>query len=327
MKKIISLFVVLVISISIIGCGESKPKNTVDGEVKQIDYPKKPIKLICPLAVGGGVDVFVRAVASVMDKYLDKPVVVVNMPGAASSLAIEHLLREDADGYNITILATPILGFQPHLKKVNYSWDDFEPIIGAQAPRLYLLSNPKRSGIESLEDIVELAKNKKVTMANGGVGSVDNIYPHMLFKELGIDVEDVVFTTTIESQNALLGGHVDLAAGLTGNFEEQAKYGDLKILGTYSSDSEQMEIVGEIPSFDSMGYDVAGGTVFFMVAKKDTPKEIIDILNKAFNEAYNDPYVLDYLEKFNLRLFPVGPEGVDEIVLEAIEVGNQIFKK
>ena len=46
------------------------------------DYPTKPITLINPQAPGGTLDIQARAFASVADKMLGQPVVVVNKTGA-----------------------------------------------------------------------------------------------------------------------------------------------------------------------------------------------------------------------------------------------------
>src|SRR4029079_17989027 len=45
------------------------------------DYPSRPVRIVFPLAAGGGGDVFPRAIADELQKAWRQPVVVENRPG------------------------------------------------------------------------------------------------------------------------------------------------------------------------------------------------------------------------------------------------------
>ena len=49
------------------------------------DYPTRPVRIVFPLAAGGGGDVFTRAMAEELQKVWRQPVVVENRPGGGQN--------------------------------------------------------------------------------------------------------------------------------------------------------------------------------------------------------------------------------------------------
>jgi len=62
-----------------LACAAIAPANS--GAVAQEAYPAKPIKLIVPLAAGGGIDFTARAAAQKLSDVLGQQVVVENQDG------------------------------------------------------------------------------------------------------------------------------------------------------------------------------------------------------------------------------------------------------
>ena len=67
------------------------------------DYPTKPITLINPMPPGGTLDLQARAFASVAEKMLGQPVVVVNKPGATGMVGALAGAQATPDGYTLTV--------------------------------------------------------------------------------------------------------------------------------------------------------------------------------------------------------------------------------
>ena len=70
------------------------------------DYPTKPIRIVCPYAAGGSLDVVSRAFAAAAEKYLGQVLVVVNKPGALGMIGELEGTRAKPDGYTMTTRAT-----------------------------------------------------------------------------------------------------------------------------------------------------------------------------------------------------------------------------
>src|SRR6476646_10538425 len=71
----------------------------------QAEYPAKPVKIVVPVAAGGGVDVMARLLAQHLGERLHQQFVVENRPGAAGVIGSKFVAASPADG--ATLLYTP----------------------------------------------------------------------------------------------------------------------------------------------------------------------------------------------------------------------------
>src|SRR5215470_9585582 len=69
------------------------------------DYPDKPVRVVVPVAAGGGVDVMARLLAAKLSERLGQQFVVENRAGAAGVIGVKSVIAAPADGY--TLLYTP----------------------------------------------------------------------------------------------------------------------------------------------------------------------------------------------------------------------------
>ena len=64
-------------------------------------YPNRPIRLIVPLAAGGGSDGVARIFAPQLSERLGQPVIVENRPGASGIAGTDYVANAAPDGYTI----------------------------------------------------------------------------------------------------------------------------------------------------------------------------------------------------------------------------------
>ncbi|MFW8566679.1 Bug family tripartite tricarboxylate transporter substrate binding protein [Orrella sp. 11846] len=92
------------------------------------DYPNRPIKIIVPLAAGGGSDLTARQIAKLLTERMGSPVIVENKPGASGSIGTNYALRSPADGYTLIMLSSSYTS-NAALRELPYdSIQDIEPI-------------------------------------------------------------------------------------------------------------------------------------------------------------------------------------------------------
>ncbi len=85
-------------------------------------YPSKPIKLVVPLAAGGGIDFTARTTAQKLSEVLGQQVVVENQGGAGGTLGVNAVVRAAPDGYtllyhSVTGVVSAVVG-----KDLPYDW-------------------------------------------------------------------------------------------------------------------------------------------------------------------------------------------------------------
>jgi tripartite-type tricarboxylate transporter receptor subunit TctC len=61
------------------------------------DYPKKPIRLLAPVAPGGGLDIITRAAAQVLTEKLGQTVIVDNRPRGGTVIAMDIVAQAAPD--------------------------------------------------------------------------------------------------------------------------------------------------------------------------------------------------------------------------------------
>src|SRR5215211_6249304 len=78
--------------------------GSASAQAPDLNYPSRPIKIICSAPAGGGTDLSARIVADHLQKLWGQPVTVENRTGGGNNIAGEAVARSEPDGY--TLLAT-----------------------------------------------------------------------------------------------------------------------------------------------------------------------------------------------------------------------------
>src|SRR4051794_40622879 len=88
----------------------------------------RTIKIVVPLAPGGGVDLLARLLAEQMGRSQGVTMVVENRPGASTVIGTEAVARAAPDGSTVLMTQPPFV-INSHLRKQNYDpLSSFEPI-------------------------------------------------------------------------------------------------------------------------------------------------------------------------------------------------------
>jgi tripartite-type tricarboxylate transporter receptor subunit TctC len=71
-------------------------------------YPTRPVRMIVPLAPGGGSDIVGRIVAQALTERWGKSVVVDNRPGAGSAVGTSIAAKAAPDGYTLLVSSSSL---------------------------------------------------------------------------------------------------------------------------------------------------------------------------------------------------------------------------
>ena len=110
------------------------------------DYPSRPVRLIVPLAAGGGMDTVARGIALKLTDSLGQTVVVDNRGGGGGSIGAELVAAAAPDGYTLIMMsATSVI--HPMMYKARYeTLRDFSPISQVTTQPYVIVVNPARAG-------------------------------------------------------------------------------------------------------------------------------------------------------------------------------------
>lgn len=315
MKRFVSILLVLIMAIAFTGCSNKTEKASGD------EFPTKPVTIVVPWGVGGGVDVFARKVASYGEKYLGQPVIVENRTGGAGTVAMTSFISDKDDGYTMIAANGPLFSLTPHFQKVQYSLEDISPLYGIRTVAFVALTNPEKSNLKTLEDIKAYsdAGNTIKYATTGGPGNDGYTVLAVLFEKLGVKAEAVPFDGGLDAINALVGGHVDVSIGSPPVYAEYVKTGQLVSLGTFVP--EKIEIEGLEPqlSFREQGIemDFTGLDYFAVRSSVDDKKK--EVLTQFIKDVYADEEFKEFMKEIDLSPFEAGSDEILGIVAKQTE--------
>ena len=244
-------------------------------------YPNRPIKLIVPWPAGGGVDTSARLIAEPLSQRLGQPIVIENKPGAAGNIGTALAAHEKPDGYTLLQASLSPNAVNPHLYK-NLGFDpvkDFEFVARVYTVPSFLVV-PASSTAKTAQDLVALAKKEpgKLNFGSGGVGSSQHLFGVMFNKAANLDVVHVPYKGTSPAEAALVAGQVDFMLNPPTALAFVSA-GKLKALGVASP--TRSAAMPDLPTLDEQGIKgVYTSTFYGIMAPANTPKEIVDRLNK-----------------------------------------------
>jgi putative tricarboxylic transport membrane protein len=237
------------------------------------DYPSKPMDLIIPFAPGGGLDLFGRTVARVLEdqKLVTVPIQISNLPGAGGSLGMAQMVQRAGDPYAMVTMALHV-HLTPLMQGTPYSYKDMTPIAKLYS-EFNLIVVRAESPIKSLDEIAAKLKEDPGSVSFGGatVGNSDHITISTFAMSLGIDPTKLTYVAYSggESNAAILGGHVDVGLGGP-DMMDLVDAGKMRVLAV-SSPKRLTGRLADVPTFREQGYDVVFDTWRGLFGTKDMP--------------------------------------------------------
>jgi tripartite-type tricarboxylate transporter receptor subunit TctC len=245
----------------------------------QSDYPNKPVRVVVPVAAGGGVDTIARIYALHMSKVMGQQFYVENRAGAGNIIGIEAVARAPADGYTLLIGAPTITLNHFVYKKLPYDVArDFTPVTQMVSLPNVLVAHPSLS-VNTLTDFIAAAKQKpgQINYASAGVGSSLHLAME-LFKHMAqVDLVHVPYRGVGPAMQDLVAGHVNSMISNVLSARTHIAAGKLRALGVTSR--ARAPALPDVPSMHEAGlkdYEVLNW--FGMFVPVGTPQPIVNRL-------------------------------------------------
>jgi len=248
-------------------------------------YPGKPVRIIVPLAAGGGTDVLARVIAGKFRTMFDQPVTVENRSGAAGNIGAEYVFRAPADGH--TLLFTqpaPLTVNKALYGKLPFEPEQFMPIAIASLQDIMLAVHPDVP-VRDLRELIAYAKANpgRLNFGSSGAGSAPHLAAEMFKAMAGVEMVHVPYKGSAESVSATIGGQVQLTFFAFSSALPHAKAGKLRAIGV--GGAQRNAALPDVPAIAEVlpGYLATSWTA--LVAPPGTPQPVVDTLARATAEA------------------------------------------
>jgi putative tricarboxylic transport membrane protein len=238
-------------TLGLVGCGQAG-----GGGGGGAWEPTQDVVMIVPFEAGGGSDILGRAMASGMEQVREGVnITVENRPSTTGAVGYSYLLEQQGDPHFLLASETTAVAL-PLTAETPWTWEDFTPI-GQIAEDATTLIVPQDSEFGSLQDVVDAAKQRRLTVGVAGTTGLDTIVFGILEERAGIELEYVVFESGGEIVNALLGGDIVMASLNPSEVIGQLEAGDLKALVVFADKQYEGGELADLPTAKQEGFDVS----------------------------------------------------------------------
>jgi tripartite-type tricarboxylate transporter receptor subunit TctC len=259
------------------------------------DYPTRPIRLLTPIAPGGGLDVIARIIAPPLTESLGKPVVVDNRPGASGAIAMDITAHSAPDGYTLAIFSVNQIIYS-ELNKSNFDmFRDFAPVSQISAAP-YLLAVYPQLPANSVSELIAYAKANpdRITYASSGIGTLQQLATELLAARAGIKLVHVPYKGVGAAFPDMIAGRTHMtissAAALAGLLRS-------KLLRAVAvTTTRRIALLPEVPTMAEAGMpDFVVTQWHGILAQAHTPATIVARLYRDIAAAVKRPDVVGHL--------------------------------
>ena len=198
-------------------------------------YPVKPIECIVGVEAGADGDVITRPIAQSLSQILGQPVMIVNKPGAGSSIGYREIHNARTDGHTIgwgsaTIITNKLQGVSP------YDYHDFTQL-GAFCTYfpIVIASTKGKHNFKTIQEAIAYAKAHpgELNMATAGIGQSWWVAAMSFLEGTGVKVNTIPQAgagAMVVAQVA--GGHAELGVAALGSAKGMVEGGQVRYLAT-----------------------------------------------------------------------------------------------
>ena len=279
--------------------GPSTELRTGSGQA----YPSRPLRVLVPLAPGGGMDTVTRALAQSLTDSFKQTVVVDNRPGAGSQVALEIVADAAPDGHTLMMLSATTVIY-PLLYKSRFDIvRDFAPVSQVTAQGYALVVHPSLPAKSVLELVKHARANPgKLNYSSSGIGSPIHMTTELFQIATGTQMVHVPYKGMGAAYADLVGGRIDLSFATIISSQAHVRSGRLRALAV--TPGKRAPALPDTPTLAEAG--VPGVVVvnwYGLIAPKGTPKAALDRVAAETIKAVRAP-------ELQKRLVADGSEGV-----------------
>lgn len=291
------------------------------------NFPQKPVQLIVPYPPGGSIDTLSRLMENKLSEIWGQPVIVVNKPGASTTISTDFVARSAPDGHTLGLVATAHTINPSLLKSLPYDTvKDFSAItILASSPVVFLTTSSLE--VNSLAELIDMVKKQpgKYSYATPGVGTTMHLAGEWLNTLTGTDIMHVPYKGAGLAYPDVISGRVPLMIDSLPSSISHIQAGKLKPLAVLSDESYAGPPA--IPSStDTLPGYVVESTVG-MVVPSATPREFVRKIHEDVIKVLQMPDVRERMLDVGLTPVGNGPEEYDAIIRDEIERWATVVEK
>ncbi len=296
------------------------------------DFPTKPVTLVVPFAAGGGLDVTARIIGERLKDELGQPVVILNRPGAGSSVGARVVAAAPADGHTLFFTSGSAFAFANLLvPNMELKLQDFAPVAAVASNPAVIVASTKVQ-VKSLAELAGYTNSADISFCSTGSGGLNHLQLEMF--------RNVVRSKSGKNYNVTHVPYNGLAPALTGIRDGSVQAcmlpytalvknlngKDLRVLAVQSK--ARLPWLPDVPTTGQLGYPEMDGNDSFVniAAPKGTPELVIAKLESALQKTMQDVNVRKKLEELEVQTLFMGSRETNKWLEDEVRKFSTIIR-
>jgi tripartite-type tricarboxylate transporter receptor subunit TctC len=276
---------------------QAAPQNPLAGKTIAINIPHR---------AGASTDIVARAFQPYFAKELGAIITIENLEGGGGNRAHNTTYRANPDGLTLEISPFPSAMLGELTKGGEFKSLEFtyiSTITGADYNGIFV---PYDSPYQTLGDLINEAKAKKLTCAGSGIGTNGHMALILLEKGAGIEFEYVSFDGGSEAAVAVAGKHTDCGVGNVVALKQLSDEKRIRVLGVVGA--ERHPAFPDAPTAKESGYpnaimDVCVG----LIGPPQMNSALVKLIADAAEKICKDQEFIEKMTSLGSSVVQVGP--------------------
>ena len=284
-------------------------------------FPSRPIKLIVPVAAGGGIDTAFRTIAPAWGSALGQAIVIENRPGGGQILGTDLVAKAKPDGYTLLGAGVPIAFNTALGRKLPYdAVKDLTPIAEVVSQPLIVAVHPSVPA-KSMKELVAYAQAQPqaqpLQYTTGGIGSYGHLWWEMLRADLRFAGQHVPYNGIAPALKDVIGGQVPVLIDAVVPTGAQVRAGTVRGMAIVAK--QRAKSLPDLPTLGEQGYTGFDAAPFYgVLGPAGMDAAIVRRLNETLASVLRNSAVRAQLEDQGFDVVGGTPEAYGKLIQDEI---------
>jgi len=290
-----------------------------------IVFPEKPVRMVVPLAPGGGSDIVARIAAQALTDAWGQTVIIDNRPGAGGSIGTAIVAKAPADGYT-ALVSSSTMAIGPALFR-NIGYDvlkDLVPVSMIADQPSIIAVNPKVPA-KTLPELVALFKKApgKYAFGSAGNGTASHLANELFKLSAKVDTIHVPYKSAGLASTGLLSGEIQYMVTNMATALPLVNSG--RLVGVAVTNRQRMNTLPNMPTVSEAG--VPGfeySTWYGMLVPARTSAAIVGRMQDDLEKQSRDPRVAERFSAQGLTVHTSEPADFGKFLAAEVSRWQQV---
>ena len=293
----------------------------------QEPFPSRPIRLVVPVAAGGGIDTAFRAIAPAWGEKLGQPVVIENKPGGGQVLGSDQVAKAKPDGYMLLAAGVPIAFNTALGRKLPYdALKDFTPLSIVVTQPLLVVVHPSVP-VKSMAELIDYARKQPhpLPYTTGGIGSYGHLWWEMVRAQQNVPGQHVAYNGIAPALKDVMGGQVPLLIDAIVPSGAQVQAGTVRGIAIVAS--KRATSLPNLPTLSEQGVTGLDAAPFYgILGPAGMDASVVQKLHTTLAQALADPAVREKMQALGFDVVASTPEAYAKLIRDEIGRWSKVVR-